>query len=203
MRFFIPMIALYFFTADMVQGQQNIQRAQAQVGLSGVGLLANVAQRVDFVNAIDVNVTPSLQLAYDRFVTKKVSLGVTLAYQHVKVTYFDYQFEEDGETIINDYNTQLTRINGSVRGLFWYNPDSKAKFYSGFRLGVSNWSADTSVPDPRYDIDSFINLALGANIAPQLVIIGSDFAIGSQWNISGELAIGAPYFASIGMSYQW
>lgn len=179
------------------------QRIQFQAGLSGIGVLAGVADRLDVAEAVEVDVTPSLQLAYDYFYTDKISLGLALAFQHIGVTYRNYTFDDGGETITDDYGTQLRRINISARGLYWYNPESKFKLYSGLRLGFSNWSADTNVPDPTYDPDQFINIALGANFAPQLILLGTDIGLSTHLHLSAELAIGAPYFAAAGVSYTW
>lgn len=178
-------------------------RLQFQAGLSGIGVIASVADRLDVAEAVEVDVTPSLQLAYDYFYSKKISLGLAFAYQDIGVTYRNYSYDEGGETITDDYGTQLRRINISARGLYWYNPESKFKLYSGLRLGFSNWSADTTVPDPTYDPDQFINIALGANFAPQIILLGTDVGLSEHWHLSAELAIGAPYFAAAGISYTW
>lgn len=178
-------------------------RLQFQAGLSGIGVLANVADRLNVAESVEVDVTPSLQLSYDYFYTDRISLGLAFAYQNIAVTYRNYSYEEAGQTIVDDYGTELRRINISVRGLYWYNPDSRFKLYSGVRLGFSNWSADTTVPDPTYDPDRFINVALGANFAPQLVLLGTDMGLSKHWHLSAELAIGAPYFAAAGVSYTW
>lgn len=204
MNKFIAVITLFFALASNTYAQQSDKhRLQAQVGLSGVGVLVNVVDQLDVAQAVEVDVSPALHLAYDYFYTTKISLGVAIAYQNIGISYQNYTYEDNGEQITNDYGTELMRVNASVRGLYWYTPDSKVKLYSGLRLGFSNWSVDTNVPDPTYDPDRFINIALGANFAPQLILLGSDIRLGKQWNISGELALGAPYFVAGGIAYRW
>lgn len=183
------------------QAAQN--RLQAQAGVSGIGVLASVADRIDVAASVEVEITPSWQLAYDNFYSENICLGVAIAYQKIGVIYRDYQYQEDGQTITEDYGTQLRRVNISARGLYWYNPQSRWKLYSGLRLGFSNWSAKTTVPDPTYDPDRFINLSLGANFAPQLLLLGTDIALTQHIHLSAELAVGAPYFASGGLAYLW
>jgi hemolysin activation/secretion protein len=161
MKNFITVVALFFALSPVAYGQRLAQhRMQAQVGLSGIGILANVADRLNMAEAVEVNLTPALHMAYDYFYTNNVSLGLAVTYQSISVTYRNYTYEENGQTITNDYGTQLKRFNASLRGLFWYNPGSRVKLYSGLRLGFSNWSADTTVPDPTYDPDRFINISL-------------------------------------------
>ncbi len=204
MKNFITVVALFFALSPVAYGQRLAQhRMQAQVGLSGIGILANVADRLNMAEAVEVNLTPALHMAYDYFYTNNVSLGLAVTYQSISVTYRNYTYEENGQTITNDYGTQLKRFNASLRGLFWYNPGSRVKLYSGLRLGFSNWSADTTVPDPTYDPDRFINISLGANFAPQLLLLGTDIALTQHIYLSAELAIGAPYFASGGLTYRW
>ncbi len=204
MKNFITVVALFFALSPVAYGQRLAQhRMQAQVGLSGIGILANVADRLNMAEAVEVNLTPALHMAYDYFYTNNVSLGLAVTYQSISVTYRNYTYEENGQTITNDYGTQLKRFNASLRGLFWYNPGSRVKLYSGLRLGFSNWSADTTVPDPTYDPDRFINISLGANFAPQLLLLGTDIALTQHIHLSAELAIGAPYFASGGLTYRW
>ena len=204
MKNIIAVITLFFAISFVTNAQQlPSHRLQLQAGLSGIGIIANVANRLDVAERVEVNVSPTLNLAYDYFYTKKISLGLALSYQSIDVTYRNYSYEDEGQTITDDYGTQLRRFNASVRGLYWYNPESQVRLYSGLRLGFSNWSADTTVPDPTYDPDRFINFALGANFAPQLLLLGTDISLGSGWNINGELAVGPPYFVAAGVAYSW
>lgn len=204
MKKFIAVITIFFaLTMEVCAQEAAKHRLQLQAGLSWVGVFANVANRLNVVEDIDVTVSPSLHLAYDYFYSDRISLGAAFAYQQIGVSYQNYTFEEDGQAVTDNYSTDARRIHISARALYWYNPQSNFRLYSGVRLGVSNWTADTTVPDPTYDPDRFINLALGANFSPQLVVLGTDLALGSGWNISGELAIGAPYFASAGVAYRW
>ncbi|MFP4092417.1 MAG: outer membrane beta-barrel protein [Cyclobacteriaceae bacterium] len=207
MKQFLAGITFFFLLSLGTQAQQlqtsSQHRIQAKAGLSWVGIITNVADNLNVVEEVSVNATPVFDLSYEYFYSPNISLGVAVAYQAIGISYEDYAYEENGNTITRDFSTELTRLNFSVKASYWYNPQSKAKFYSGLRLGLSNWSADTNVADPTYDPDRFINVVLGAAFAPQLVLIGTDIGLDANWQLGGELAIGAPYFMAAGVSYRW
>ncbi|WKN32160.1 hypothetical protein PZB74_02175 [Porifericola rhodea] len=204
MRLTITAIAFFIFGSAFGQAQ-NLQKhqLQTQLGLSWVGVFAKLANEVNVVEDIRISTTPVFHFNYDYFMYEKVSLGAGFGYQRISAFYDDYQYESDGETVTEDFSSTLTRLNFSARALYWYTKTKKLSLYSGLRLGVSNWSADTEVGDPNFDPDRYINLALGANFAPQLILIGGDFPLAEHLRIGGELAIGAPYFVSGGFTYRW
>jgi hypothetical protein len=168
-----------------------------------VGIITDVADNLNVVEEINANATPVFGFAYDYLIDSKISFGAVFAYQAIRVGYEDYTYEEDDNLLVDDFYTELTRLNFSVRALYLYNPTQTLHFYSGLRLGLSNWSADTNVADVNYDPDPLINVALEAGFAPQLILLGTDFELARHWSLGGELAIGAPYFISAGLRYSW
>lgn len=198
-------ITLFFvFLATASQAQDAPRHlVQVQGGLSWIGLSANIANTFNVVDEILFSSSPALHAEYNYFLYERLSLGAGIAFQQVGAFYENYQYENNGATVTEDINAKLVRLNFSARALFWYNPQSTFRVYSGVRLGISNWRADTNTGDPNFDIDQYINIALGAAFAPQLILIGGDFPLNQSLHFGGELAIGAPYFISAGLSYAW
>lgn len=199
-------LTFFIFIAFQVQAQEQIQQKhqlQLHAGLSWIGVFVNIANDVNVVEDIDISATPSFYLSYDNRIYERVSLGAAVAYQRINAFYNNYQYEQDGQTITEDFGSKLTRLNFSVRALYWYQLSQSLRLYSGIRLGISNWSSDTNVGDPNFSPDRFINLALGATVAPQLILLGGNFPLSTHWKLGGELAVGAPYFISGGVTYAW
>lgn len=193
------------FCAEAQQPVPPQQKHQLQLhsGLSWVGIFANIANNINVVEDIRISSSPSFYLGYDNRVYKRVSLGAGIGYQRIRAFYTNYQYEQNGETITESFGSTLTRFNFSVRALYWYNASASIRLYSGLRLGISNWSANTNTGDPNFDPDRFINLALGAALAPQLILLGVSYPFNNHWSLGGEMAVGAPYFISGGISYAW
>lgn len=204
MRRIIIVITFLIFIALQAHAQDSrVHRLQLHSGLSWVGIFANIASNVNVVEDIHVSATPSFYLGYDHQAYERVSLGAAIAYQRINAFYENYRYEQNGETITEDFGSKLTRLNFSARALYWYNTSASLQLYSGIRLGISNWSADTNTGDPNFDPDRFINLALGAAVAPQLILLGINYPFNNHWSFGGELAVGAPYFISGGVGYIW
>lgn len=198
-------ITIFFVLLVGSAKAQNQQKhlVQLQGGFSWIGLSANIANTFNVVDDIRFSASPALHIEYNYFFYERLSLGVGIAYQQISAFYDGYEYESGGETITENINAELTRLNFSARALFWYNPNSTFRLYSGLRLGVSNWRADTNTGDPNFDIDQYINIALGAAFAPQLILVGGDIPINEALHVGGELSIGSPYFISAGVSYAW
>lgn len=198
----ITIFFVFLVGSAKAQNQQK-HLVQLQGGLSWIGLSANIANTFNVVDDIRFSSSPALHLEYNHFFYDRVSLGVGLAYQQISAYYDGYEYEEGGETITENVSAELTRLNFSARALFWYNPNSTFRLYSGLRLGISNWQADTHTGDANFDIDQYINIALGAAFAPQIILLGGEIPINNFLRIGGELAVGSPYFISAGVSYAW
>ena len=180
-----------------------LSQVRANVGFSTVGFFVNLAQHVGVVANIDVNNNPALQLAYTRRFYNRVSVGVGLSRQVFSIRYRNYEYEEGGRTLLDNFTTYVRRFNVGGLALFHYNPNAKLELYSGVRVGISRWSFDTNAKDINYTVGKFLSFALGTQFAPQLILLGGNTYFTPHWGGNFELGFGAPHLLSVGVGYRW
>ena len=176
---------------------------RANVGFSTIGLFANLANHVGVVANIEVFNPPALQLAYTYRLYNRVSLGVGLSRQVFSIRYRNYEYEEGGRTLLDNFTTYIRRFNVGALALVHYNRGSKLELYSGVRLGITRWTFDTSAQDINYTIGRFLSFALGTQPSLQLILIGGNTYFTPHLGANFELGIGAPHLFSAGVGYRW
>ena len=176
---------------------------RGNVGFSTIGLFANLANHVGVVANIEVFNPPALQLAYTYRLHHRVSLGLGLSRQVFSIRYRNYEYEEGGRTLLDNFTTYIRRFNVGVLALVHYNRGSKVELYSGVRLGITRWTFDTSAQDINYTIGRFLSFALGTQPALQLILIGGNTYFTPHFGANFELGIGAPHLFSAGVGYRW
>lgn len=160
---------------------------------------------------------PQLNLAYDYGVVKWFSIGGALSYNKVGLDLKDVTYNKTQD--IGDVSLDVSRITIGGRALFHYGNDNRIDMYSGVRLGVGIWTAKVSSSTLDDRLDEVINEVGGSGIwrtlignrvrgsfpmfQAQVVLFGLRGYVTENIGINGELSVGSPYFASIGVNYRF
>ncbi len=179
-------------------------QVRANGGLSGIGLFSGLVRRVAGVADVDVSVQPALQLNYAYRWRDRISFGGGVSRQVFSARYRGYEYQdESGATLLDNFTTYVRRFNGAGFALWHYNPLGRVQWYSGIRLGITRWTFDTNAKDINYTVGQFLSIALGTQLAPQLILIGGDIELLPQLIANFEVGIGAPHLVSAGIGYRW
>jgi hypothetical protein len=167
-----------------------------------------------------VRALPTLQGTWDFALTDWFSLGLGASYNQATVSFNDVTIKKISTTSIGSASAKIARTSFALRGLFHY---GKGKFdlYSGGRLGIGIWygSIGATVNDALFtDLlstigigDNFVTRRIngtrlrGGYVLPQVQFIpfGMRYYVTDNIGVNGELAIGAPYYISLGANYRF
>lgn len=201
-------IIFLIFAIFHVHAQENKHVAGIHTGFSWAGVITNIANHYNIIADVNTTVTPVLAVSYDQKLSTRISIGGGIARQGFSLRYRNYKYEdENGNEQTDNFRTDLTRLNFAIRGLFYYLRSERKEMYSGVRLGINNWSLDTTVKDPGYNVsnylEKFLNYGLGATPSFQLILLGFRGYFTPHIGANIETAIGAPHFVSFGLVYRW
>lgn len=212
-------IAICFTFGLFAQNDTYKHTFHVGAGLTGIGLLLNLADDVDLADATfdleseDItdasgrfmgNATPAIQFNYDYGLVKWLSLGAGVSYQRLGFDFTDFNYTDGGgqSNQVGDLNIDANRLNLTLRTLFHYGNSDKIDMYSGFRLGITSWGLNVDASDP--DVEDDLQTSPFAGIVPTGQII--PFALRAYLNenlgISFELGIGAPHAIALGVNYR-
>lgn len=203
-------IVIIFLTFIILQvhAQENKHTVGIHTGFSWIGVFTSVANHYNIGADVTTTVTPVLTLTYDWKVMDRITVGGAITRQRFSLRYRNYEYEdENGNEQTDNFRTDLTRMNFAVRGLYHYLQSERKVLYSGIRIGINNWSLDTTVKDPKYNVSNylkrFLNYGLGATPSVQLILLGFKGYFTPNFGANIETAIGAPHFVSFGLIYRW
>jgi hypothetical protein len=91
-----------------------------------------------------------------------------------------------------------TRINIGVRGLFHIVRTEHIGLYTGMRLGTNLYSHKSTYGDPQY----FKKLDVHPSAFSVQALFGFSAYIVQGIGVNTEIAIGPPYFFTIGLTYK-
>ena len=159
---------------------------------------------------------PQLNVAYDYGVNHWFSIGGAISYNK---TTLDLKDLKSSEQNYGNVKLGVSRVTLGARALFHYGNAGRVDMYSGFRLGIGIWSvrANSSALDDKIDEvfkeaggggiwRSLLGSRLGGSfVMPQVQVIlfGLRGYVTQNIGINGELSVGSPYFASIGINYRF
>ena len=160
---------------------------------------------------------PQLNLAYDHGVVEWFSIGGALSYNKIGLDLKDVTYKKTED--IGDVRLDVSRITIGARALFHYGNTNSIDMYSGVRLGIGIWTAKVSSSALDDRLEEVINEAGGNSIwrtlignrvrgsfpmfQAQVVLFGLRGYVTENIGINGELSVGSPYFASIGVNYRF
>jgi len=159
---------------------------------------------------------PQLNIAYDYGVNPWFSIGGAVSYNKVSMDLKDVKYNKTEN--LGDVTLGVSRVTIGARALFHYGNANRIDMYSGVRLGIGIWgvTASSNSVDKRLD-DVFkeaggggiwrtlLGNKLGGGFAMpqvQLIAFGLRGYLTENLGINGELSVGSPYFASIGINYR-
>lgn len=183
------------------QNQDFGSTLSINAGFSAVGSLISIAD--DFSADTKSYAVPAIQLTYDKGIQKWFSIGLATSYQAMGIEYRGYEYMQDGETVTEDFKTNISRLNVAVRPLFHYGNINRFDMYSGLRVGVTNWSINTKSNDPEYDPENDVSFGNGINFSAQVILYGLRAYFTDNLGANFELALGSPHFFSMGLNYRW
>ncbi len=176
------------------------------IGYSLTGGLLNNLSSADATSgdftSIESSGTPAIAIAFDYGIGQVFSIGAMYSFQQFSGDIRDYNFTDlNGADRTESINYSLTRSNLSILPRLHYKlKTDKVDLYSGFRIGYIFWGTDIQTTDPSFDVlDGFNGGRLNVGVVP----IGTRFYFNENFGGNIELAIGAPYIASIGAQYRF
>lgn len=159
---------------------------------------------------------PQLNVAYDYGVNHWFSIGGAVSYNKVSLDLKDVKYNKTEN--LGDVNLNVSRVTFGARALFHYGNANRMDMYSGVRLGVGIWTAKISSNSLDNKLDEVLKEAGGSGIwrsflgnrikgsfpmfQAQVILFGLRGYITENIGLNGELSVGSPYFASIGINYR-
>lgn len=172
---------------------------------------------------------PTIGLTWDYGVKKWFSIGLAASYTQAKAAVTNLEVRNNNGTFdkLGDFSITVPRTTLATRLLFHYGNKGRIDCYSGFRFGVGLWSVKTSSNIDRANlskaIDGLVN-EIGTSASEQglenisttlktktsfalfqaqLILFGLRGYVTENIGISSELALGSPYYFSLGANYRF
>ena len=159
---------------------------------------------------------PQLNIAYDYGVNQWFSIGGAVSYNKVLLDLKDVKYNKTEN--LGDVNLNVSRVTVGARALFHYGNANRIDMYSGVRLGVGIWTVKVSSNSLDNKLDEVLKEAGGNGIwrsllgnrikgsfpmiQAQVILFGLRGYLTENLGLNGELSVGSPYFASIGLNYR-
>ena len=205
----ITILSVAFFSYGQTKSGEKV--ASINLGYSLTGGLINALDEADTddissdsfgLNGLNVNSLPAISLAFDYGIGEVFSMGIMYSIQSFSGSIDQYTWiNNQGETRSESIDVGLTRNNLAILPRFhWRMQSENVDIYSGLRVGFLFWTGEVESSDPNFDdFDTFS----GGRPTVGLVPIGGRFYFTDEFGANFELAIGAPYIASIGAQYRF
>jgi hypothetical protein len=179
-----------------------------------------LADTVVSFSAGRIHKSPQINIAYDRGITQWFSVGGAVSYNQISADLENVKYHRTEN--LGNFTLGLSRLTFGARALFHYGNANRLDMYSGLRVGFGIWSLQTSsslagnIDDKANQIVKEIggsglwrtligNRVSGHFVLPQaqLILFGLRGYVTEHIGINGELSVGSPYFASIGINYRF
>lgn len=150
--------------------------------------------------------TPVITASYDYCHKPWYSFGVVGSYQRIKGDVSNIPYKKafgDGTTKYTDVQFMYTQYYLGLRPLFHVVHMEKVHIYTGFSFGVQYQVAISNGTVPEVPIDSVVTRGIGYALIFQHIPIGMRYYITDQLGVTGEIAIGQPYFIATGLQYRF
>ncbi len=177
----------------LAQREKGEQMLTVGMGLSIWNMFSSVA---NFGDSIEASSTPTIYATYDYGITKQFSIGAHLSYNAFSFTnpYYSY-VNSSGVIVYEPIKVRYGRTNIAVRPLYHWGKNEDFQWHGGMRLGYSFWTAEVESSDPYYTDEYYRQNAFSAQ-----VLVGSRAYLGNFFYLTFDVGIGAPYFASLGLT---
>ncbi len=209
-RKLILIIAIIFSINLSAQTNSYQHKIELNVGSGFFGFTTNMFIKGGLVNR--AYATPIPHLAYTYKLDDNIGIGASVSYQRFN---FDLlPLDANSSALL----MQINRLNGSLHATYIITQSNNFDLYVGGKLGLTAWYGNISFQQ-LYDyaaqfLPSFVPASVLDNIIPSnakffqtyisyQVYGGADFFISKHIGIKTELAIGATYWAEIGLNYRF
>lgn len=163
---------------------------------------------------VDIDITPTMGLAYDVALANWFSLGAAYSYNGITLRTDKANVELDSFVYEGYLKAYIRRHNIALRPLFHYNLNNdQIDLYSGFRFGVSIWQGGISAETEQLEIADLFGFGSAVKdfLAPlldwgvsgstwlpsaQVIPIGVRYYPKPNLGLGLELAGGTPYYAA-------
>ncbi len=200
--FLIAIIALGSVTMSFAQENQDDKMPElemsynstvcANAGFSLVGALFNAVANSSTTEDFSSTGLPAFQVTYDYQVAGFLSIGVAGSVQFMGYEYYETYANSQDDFVKVD----VTRTNIAFRPLFHYGNLDDFDLYSGLRIGYTMWDVSANTEDASTE-------GFGSGFALQAVAFGMRGYFTDNLGANIELAIGAPHYLSLGVSYRF
>jgi hypothetical protein len=202
------LIALIFSGTLLAQNESGQKVVSLNFGYSLTGGVikalgeSEVSSDSFGIGSVDVTTLPAISLAFDYGVGEVFSIGLMYSFQSFSGEVKDYTWvDENFETRTESIDFGLTRNNIVLLPRFHYRLDNERfDLYSGLRLGYLFWGGSVESTDPNFD--EFSSFA-GGRPTFGLVPLGGRVYFTDNIGANFEVALGAPYIASVGAQYRF
>ncbi len=146
--------------------------------------------------------TPAIQLGYDYYFNKNISLGIIGSTQcmSMKVDYLIFKNSNDITRRFNTIDINIKRRYVGLRFNYHFINDSKNDLYLGARFGGVFWKISPSVTDT--DLDQKLNAKFPGTVLPSLAF-GYKYKIRDRIGMGVELSLGIPQLFAYGIDYRF
>lgn len=160
---------------------------------------------------------PQLNVSYDHAISQWFSIGGAISYNKVSMNLKEVVYNRTEN--LGDVKLNVSRITLGARALFHYGNANRVDMYSGVRLGIGIWGVNASSSSLDNRLDEVFKEAGGSGIwrsvlgnklkggfvlpQVQVILFGLRTYVTENIGLNGELAVGSPYFASIGLNYRF
>lgn len=171
---------------------------------------------------------PTVQLAYDRSLQKRFSLGISAAYHSLHLDFSGLRYKSDVE-IAGSGTIRQSHISLQIRPQYHFIKKRQLDMYSGLSMGVGIWTAqgsgDFSNKQARnlanntkllkinaffFSIGSIMHdnhpvKLRGTGTVPQFAVtlLGLRGYFNKHWGAGFEIGTGTPVFVSGGLEYRF
>jgi len=167
-------------------------------GSSFIGVLINNISISDS-SMLDFNAQPVVNFAYDYRVKSWFSIGAAYSFQYFDGTIFSYKNDSILASEEVNVNFTVKRSNFAIRPLFYYPASNKLNLYSGLRIGILSSSVAIDAEVPGLVKKDVFKVGIGTRPSIQVIFLGLQYAFSEHIGIHTEVALGAPYYACLGL----
>ncbi len=180
-----------------------------QISLNGATSIAGLLFKIDGKLKIksdtmryDGRSFPAIQLGYDYFFNKNMSLGIIGSTQSMgmKVSYLVFKNPNDVTRRFNDIDIKVKRRYIGLRFNYHFINNTLNDLYIGARFGGVFWKLSPAITDT--DLDNKLNANFPGTVLPSLAL-GYKHKIKERVGIGLELSLGTPQLFSYGVDYRF
>ena len=188
-------IIVMIFSSTLLKAQRVAGEGMLTGGV-GLSIWNLYAGALNVSDSILAKSTPTVYGTYDYGITKDFSIGGGVSYNSFSLINPNYSYVNSSGVIVEEsISVKYSRVNLCLRPLYHWGKRENFEWFTGLRLGYSFWTATLQTTDPYYKDDYFRRDMYSAQL-----LFGSRAFLTDLVALTFDLGIGAPYFASLGLS---